>query len=237
MTRKTDVPAGAAGAVMPGRGPVGAERVGLFGGACDPPTRAHAVVGSRARDLGAGAGAWLVFVPASRSPFKDAAPTPDRHRLAMTERMAVGIERAAVWGDELARASGGSPSYWVETLRRAHAVAPHARLWFILGADQAAAFHRWREPREILALAQPIVVLREPIVSVERLLGELAAAGFWTDQELAEWCGSAVELPPIAGSATEAREVLASRGVDDPSVGRMLDAGVLAYIRENGLYG
>jgi nicotinate-nucleotide adenylyltransferase len=225
-----------AGGITPVPVPRGAERVVLFGGSFDPPTRAHARVGARARELGAGPGAWLVFVPAARSPFKGPAATDDRHRLAMVGLMAAGIERAGVWADEVERGGGGGPSYWVETLRRARSALPDARLWFVVGADQASSFHRWREPREILGMAQPIVVLREPIGSVERLLAELASTGFWSDADLAEWCGAVAEMTPIGGSATEVRGALGAGGQDAPAPEILLEPGVLGYIRDNGLY-
>lgn len=217
--------------------PAGAERVVLFGGSFDPPTLAHAAVGARARDLGAGPGAWLVLVPAARSPFKASAPTEDHHRIAMMGLAAGGIERAVVWTDEIDRTAGETPSYWVETLRRARAQLPDARLWFVLGADQAAAFHRWREPHEILELAAPIVVLRDPIGTAERLLEELVGAGFWSDVELAEWCGSVVEMEMVAGSATEVRRALAESGVGGAEIVGLLDPRVLGYVREHRLYG
>jgi nicotinate-nucleotide adenylyltransferase len=214
--------------------PAGADRVVLFGGSFDPPTRTHTAVADRARALGAGPDAWLVLVPAARSPLKDHAPTPDAHRLAMLRLAAAPLARAAVWTDELDRAD--SPSYWIDTLRRARALLPDARLWFIIGADQAAQFHRWRAPHEILRLAQPIVVLREPLGAADALLGALAETGVWSDEELAEWCGSVVDLSPTPGSATEAREMLAGPSPATAALAELLDDAVLAYITEHRLY-
>lgn len=216
------------------------ERVVFFGGSFDPPTLAHTTVAAQARELGAGPDAWLVFVPAARSPFKDAAPTTDAHRLAMLRLASADLDHAAVWTDELDRARLGSdpdaPSYWVDTLRRARELLPHARLWFIIGADQATSFHRWREPHEILQLAQPIVVLRDPLATADALQHAIAETAAWTDEELAEWCGSVVDLPTIPGSATEARELLASGDTHAPALQPLLAPAVLAYIREHALY-
>ncbi|MCC7390429.1 MAG: nicotinate-nicotinamide nucleotide adenylyltransferase [Phycisphaerales bacterium] len=224
--------------------PAGADRVVLFGGSFDPPTRTHTAVADRARALGAGPDAWLVLVPAARSPLKDHAPTPDAHRLAMLRLAAAPLDRAAVWTDELDRAHSAlhtashpaAPSYWIDTLRRARALLPDARLWFILGADQAAQFHRWRAPHEILRLAQPIVVLRGPLATIDALQHTIAETGVWSDEELAEWCGSVVDLPPTPGSATEARELLASPNPAPADLAELLDDAVLAYITEHRLY-
>lgn len=232
--------------------PMGTGEVVLFGGTFDPPTRAHIEVGVRARDTvaGPGGGAWLVFVPAARSPFKGASAASEADRVAMLELATQEVERAGVWTDEIdrtkafacAKGSGaggctaGGPSYWVETVQRARGVLGEGvRLWFVIGADQAGAFHKWRAAREIVACARPIVVLREPVGSIEELERMMRASGFWTETELTAWRGAVVDIPMQAGSATQVREALkiseSAEVLED-----LLDPRVLGYIREHGLY-
>ena len=181
------------------------------------------------------AGGWLVFVPAARSPLKDTAPTADPHRVKMVRLASRGVPRSAVWTDEVDRAarSPGEKSYWVDTLRRARSVLPAATaLRFLIGADQVLDFHRWRGPREILELAEAVVVLRPPVESVERLREGLRAARFWSDAEIDEWAMRVVDAPLLEMSATDVRAKLAAGSADVPE----LPPEVLEYIRRNGLY-
>src|SRR5690606_23971141 len=51
-------------------------------------------------------------------------------------------------------------SYTVDTLRTLRRDHPGLDLHFVLGADQLADFHRWREPEEVGRLAQLVVMAR-----------------------------------------------------------------------------
>jgi len=203
----------------------------LFGGTFDPPTRAHTAVGS----MFAAQTCVVLFVPAARSPHKDDAPgAPDADRVRMLEIALHDAPRRAVWTDELDR---GAPSYWVDTVRR-------AREWggargvrtgrFVIGADQAGAFHRWREGRWLFDHAEPAVVLRPPIDSIDRLVTALERTGAWSGDDLERWRSLVVEAPLIETSATTVRALL--HDGDDDTLREHLDDGVLAHIRERGLY-
>ncbi|MBK7403922.1 MAG: nicotinate-nicotinamide nucleotide adenylyltransferase [Phycisphaerales bacterium] len=229
-------PAGAPHPITPLPAPKGAEAIVLVGGTFDPPHRAHVELPALARDRAAGPGAWLVFVPAARSPCKAGLPTPAAERVMLLRLALAATPRAAIWTDEIDRADPGAPSYWVDTLRRAIAVRPESRFWFVIGADQAAAFHRWREPRAILALASPIVVPRAPTATAAALREELEASGFWSEAEVAHWLGALADVPPVVGSATEIRAALASEDPDAPVLHRLLDPAVLRAIRHAHLY-
>ena len=205
----------------------------LYGGVFDPPHRAHVELPRLARDRW-NPGAWLVYVPAARSPFKGNAWASDMQRVEMVRLCVRDLARAAVWTDEIDRAEAGEASYWVETVRRARGLmGTGAELRFLIGADQAVEFHRWREFREILIEAEPLVVLRPPLGDVAAFVDALHARGVWNEVEISQWTARIVEVPVIETSATQVRERL-SRGewpVD------ALDARVLAYIREHQLYG
>ncbi|MEM9165988.1 MAG: nicotinate-nicotinamide nucleotide adenylyltransferase [Planctomycetota bacterium] len=207
----------------------------LVGGTFDPPHIGHVVLPSRARDTTC-PDAALLFVPAARSPHKPAGPNvSDAERLDLV-RAAIGdVPNAAVWTDELDRAGAGTPSYWVETLRRLRSIAPDAGLRFVVGADQALALHRWRESAAILRLAQPVVLLRDPVETQHELLAGLEALGTWSASEVGTLAAQAADVGTFAGSSTEARRMLA----DDPENTRLeslLAPGVLEIIRERGLY-
>ena len=211
----------------------------LVGGSFDPPTRVHASIADRCRSAALDArspAAWIVFVPAARSPFKPDPPEADAHRAAMLRLVAESLPRAAVWTDEIDRATDTTPSYWIDTLRRARTLRPDARYWFLLGADQAAAFHLWRDAHEIIQLASPLVVLREPWTDARTLTAHLQQTGGWNDSELAMWQGAVLAMPAIPGSSTEVRTALTRRPRDAETLERLLDPAVLEYILSHRLY-
>ncbi|MBL8991177.1 MAG: hypothetical protein JNJ48_06310 [Phycisphaerae bacterium] len=221
----------------------------LFGGSFDPPHLAHVRQAALVRDrlaewLGVPADTlWILYTPAARSPHKDGPPTASPLQRVEMLRLALrALPASAVWTDELDRAAAdpSAASYSVDTAR-------HARGWldfqgrrdvqvrWLMGADQAAELHRWREPRSLVALAEPLVMLRPPEQTAAGLLERLRGAGFWRDEELAAWPARIVELPLSDASATEARRALAAG--DQAALQRLLDPRVLAFIRERGLYG
>ncbi len=193
-----------------------------------------------------------MMVPAARSPHKAVSPgAAGFERVAMLERGLedVGLDPKAVWTIELDR-SGGGPSYWVETVRQADKwvkrQAAVEQVRFVIGSDQLAAFDRWRDAHEILALAGPIVLVRcdadTPVdaavdeATIERVLGPIRASGHWSDEELALFADGFIIGQPIrAVSSTRVRELL----TQDPEAAELetlLTPGVLGVIREHGLY-
>ena len=216
----------------------------LVGGSFDPPHKGHVELPAAARDAALPAGT-LVFVPASRSPHKQVGPiASDADRCAMLEAASRDVANTAVWTDEIDRAAGGSASYWVDTLERARSVLGEAAdLRFVLGADQALALHRWREPRRILSLARPVVLLRPPVAGEAQLTEGLAALGFWEPDELRRLVSAVVDVGTIDVSSTRIRECLRGRGASgtlDPAahkkLGEMISPSVLDVIVARGLY-
>lgn len=211
----------------------------LVGGTFDPPHRAHTMLADRARSAVGMADAWLVFVPAAVSPFKQgAAQGAGAHdRVAMIGAAIRHLPRATVWTDEIDRAPAeNGPSYWVRTLERLRAmIGPVPCVRFIIGADQAEGFHKWREPARILELATPIVLPRTPLEESRQLQSALQDTGAWSADEIARWQGWMVEVGLLPEASTWIRQRLAS-GCEDRQLDGVLDPEVLAYIRRRGLY-
>jgi nicotinate-nucleotide adenylyltransferase len=141
-----------------GRDPrhAGPARVGIFGGTFDPPHFAHLALAEWARIELALDQVW--FVPAGEPPHKRrGAPSPARHRLAMTRLAVRGNPAFRVTPLECRRAG---PSYTVDTVRAFAAAHPRARLHLIMGADMLATFQHWREPAAIAARATLVVAVR-----------------------------------------------------------------------------
>lgn len=224
----------------------------LFGGSFDPPHRAHLEFARLIADSVAGSA--VVMVPAARSPFKiDEPGASGEDRVAMLRAgladVGLGPDRACVWTDELDR--GGATSYFIDTLRRARSVLPaNARLRFVIGSDQLAVFHRWRDAHAILSLASPLVLMRgggemaagHEVVDramTERVLAWLrreGGGGAWSDDEIALLAAGLIPGQNIADiSSTRVRALLAD-DPSSPSLGSLLTPGVLAFIRRHELY-
>jgi nicotinate-nucleotide adenylyltransferase len=198
----------------------------LFGGTFDPPHRAHLELPRIAADaVGA---EEVVYVPAARNPLKqDAEQSAGEHRLRMLELALAGRPGVRIATVELDR---GGPSWWVDTLELLAAAGdPGDRLLFLIGADQALDFHRWREWPRILELAEPVVMARPPL---DRRGLEAAFRRRYEPREAAWWAERIVEVPAVDASATEARRrIAAGEPVDD-----LVPPAVAEYARTHGLY-
>lgn len=229
----------------------------LFGGTFDPPHRAHVELPRRVRQsleqrAGVIGRAWLVYVPAARSPLKTSGPgASEEDRLAMV-RLAIGgagLERAGVWTDEIDRSraggDGAAPSYTIDTVERARRwldsrAAGPAALRLLIGADQAAQFHRWRRAREVIHLAEPVVMARRGDAGLAAasggVIGQMGASGFWGDDELEQWRARLMDDVVMDDSSTVVRAALRGAG-GGAGAAPEVEPGVLAYIRSRGLYG
>jgi len=138
-------------------------RIGVFGGAFDPPHAAHAALAKAAaaqRGLDR-----VIWVPTFAPPHKDAPAAPFAQRLAMAAALAALDDVSEVSDIE---ASLPPPSYTLHTLRalkarlaRAEGAGSPSHEWeLILGADNWAGFPRWHEPRAVLAEASIAVYPR-----------------------------------------------------------------------------
>ncbi len=132
-------------------------RLGLFGGTFDPPHIGHLLV---AQDVVEHLALdRLLFIPAGFPPHKTGKViSPAPLRVEMVQALTSGSEVFRVSEVELSRVG---PSYSVDTLRYFKDLHPDADIFFILGADQAAAFDTWQSPDEVASLATLVVMARE----------------------------------------------------------------------------
>lgn len=193
----------------------GSRRVGILGGTFDPFHLGHLVAAQDALEvLGLDR---LVFIPAGVPPHKPSeGVTPAELRLAMVRAGVEEDPRFEVSDEELRRPG---PSYTVDTLRGRRRSRPQDHLFLLVGADQAAGLHRWRESEELARLARLVILSRE---------GEEAprvAGGF--------------SPPPIHVPVTRV-DISSTRVRDRVATGRsiryLVPDAVAEIIREAGLY-
>lgn len=223
----------------------------LAGGTFDPPHVAHLAMAVQARDwtersVRAAGSAWLLLVPAARSPFKATGPiASDADRTAMLLLASADVDRVAVWTDEIDRAAAApqAASYTIDTATRLRAALDSAGgtgvgLRLLVGADQAVQFHKWREYQRLLALAEPIVLPRDPVSDGDALERAMAAGGAWTHAERAAWRARLLPVGLMPVSATQVRAGLAASATAEQKevARRALSPAVRAYIEEHGLY-
>jgi nicotinate-nucleotide adenylyltransferase len=194
------------------------QATGLFGGSFDPVHLAHLSLARCALDqLGLDRLLWL---PAGRPWQKTgrglASPA---HRRAMVELMIAGEPRFAVDDSELER---DGASYTIDTVRARLAARPHERLFLLIGQDQYARLHTWRDWQALVGLVTLAVAARDG--AAVQASPALAAV----PHRMAR-----IAMPPSRISSTEVRD-LASRGED---IRPMVGDAVAGYIARHCLYG
>jgi nicotinic acid mononucleotide adenylyltransferase len=203
-----------------------------------------------------------IFIPAAISPLKGRGPVvADEHRVAMLlahEGMTLNDQAptpwaSIVWTDEIdrarwhaARAPGAAaranaaspipPSYTIDTLERLRAAIPaRVALRLLIGADQAVKFDQWRRPRDVIALAEPLVMLRPPYTTPAHFLDALAQAGRSRAECLA-WARRLVPMEAHDDSSTRVRAMLRTHPPSELAQAAMIAPGVADYIERHGLY-
>jgi nicotinate-nucleotide adenylyltransferase len=193
-------------------------RIGCLFGTFDPPHNGHlAIAEHMLREHGLDQ-VWLVVTP--QNPFKtDQQLSPDQQRLAMV--------RLAVQGHPGLVASGfevdlPKPNYTVDSMRFMRHRWPDHSFDLIIGSDNLAVFHKWRDPENILEHHRLLVYPRE---GFKQHLAQSIYHGHPGVRVVAD-------APMLDLSSTRIREdIRAWHPVDD-----RLSPTVAAYIREHGLY-
>jgi nicotinate-nucleotide adenylyltransferase len=221
----------------------------VFGGSFDPPHFYHTIAPLSVAVRCYEKDAWVLYVPAARSPFKPQGPmASDKHRLAMLNLALDVPGPRSIWTDELDRAAWNrdrgvdGPSFMIDTLRRLRRVVPRrVELRLLIGSDQVRDFQKWKSPREIIRIAEPLVLAREPVTTASSLMASLDK-DFWTRAECRAWCKRLAPNFPIEQSSTELRDAIpgAPRDVRRwdkvPGLSGII-APVARYIVKHSLYG
>ena len=190
-------------------------RAGMFGGAFDPPHRAHVAL-ARAAIAQLRLDRLFVF-PTGDAWHKARTLTAAAHRLAMTRLAFAELPQVQVDERELRRAG---PTYSVDTLRELQSEHPGAQLVLLMGEDQAAGFASWHAWQEIASLAVLCVA------------GRGSGAGITALRALPGVRVETLRLPAMPESATEIRARLtAGQDITD-----LVEPAVASYIESHHLY-
>jgi len=196
-------------------------RVGILGGAFNPPHVGHLVCAQEALvqlDL-----ERVLFVPTGHAPHRDLEADPGGEaRLRMCEAAIEGDDRFAASRAELDREG---PSYTVETLRAMHEESPDDELFLMLGGDQAAALPDWHEPEAVLDLAT--------VAAVERVGYTRNAIGIKISGLKGAERVRYLDMPLMQVSSSSIRRRVA-KGLP---IRYLVPDRVVEYIESNGIYG
>ncbi|EYD77405.1 Nicotinate-nucleotide adenylyltransferase [Rubellimicrobium mesophilum DSM 19309] len=128
--------------------------MGLLGGSFDPPHEGHVRISEAAMArLGLD---WVWWVVSPGNPLKKEGPAPLARRIAAA-RALIGNPRIKVTDIE---ARFGT-RYTAETLARLRRLRPDVRFVWIMGSDNLAQLHQWRDWRHIME-GVPVAVMARP---------------------------------------------------------------------------
>ena len=197
-------------------------RIGVFGGAFDPPHNAHVALAEAALaqlDL-----AQLRIFPTGQAWHKAGVLSSPEDRLAMAQLAFGPLARVAVDARELLRPG---PTYTLDTLRELLHEQLDIQPVLIMGADQAADLPTWHGWREILSIA---------IISIADRAHSTGSEGRFDPQTLSDLPSNArfeaLTLAPMNVSSTELRRRVA-RGED---ISHLVSPAVARYIAQHNLY-
>jgi len=197
---------------------VAPQRIGIFGGAFDPPHRAHVALAQLAvTQLKLD---HLRIIPTGQAWHKPRRLSAASHRLAMA-RLAFADVAGAVVDERETRRTG--PSYTFETLRELRAEAPAAQWYLIIGADQARDLTGWQQWQEIVQSAT-ICVADRPHLTGDQV--QFDAERAYPQRFLR------LQMPALDIDATTIRRACAAGQDVSPLVG----ADVARYIADHHLY-
>ena len=198
------------------------KKMGVFGGAFDPPHNAHVAMAQTAlRELELDV---LHVIPTGQAWHKPRTLSAPEHRLAMT-RLAFGdMPRVVVDDREINRAG---PTFTIDTLQALQAENPASQLYLMMGADQFAAFRQWHQWQEIMQIAIICIASRARFDWSE---------GQFDTLKQPEKRLLTLQMPEMAVSATQIRQLIGGGLSENRVMADLLPDAVASYIAQHQLY-
>lgn len=211
--------------------------VGILGGTFDPPHRGHLNIAAMTLKSGAADEVWMMVSP--QSPFKTGQrKASPRDRVEMcrllledclhSDSSECGIDgvpadsllgKVSVSDFEL---SLPTPTYTANTLAALQREYPGVRFRWIVGADNIADFHKWRDPQTILS-DFGLIIYPRPGYPLENIPGDVIASSVILS-----------DMPEVEASSTKVRALIA-QGSEE--VARMTSPSVARYVSLHRIYG
>lgn len=198
-------------------------RIGVFGGAFDPPHNAHvALAGAAIAQFGLDT---LYVVPTGHAWHKSQALSAPAHRLAMARLAFESIPHVRVDEREVQRPG---PTFTIDTLLALQAENRDAQIYLFIGADQFAAFRQWHRWQDILDIA---------IICIAGRAQSMPAEPQFEAYEKRGNRFALLDLPLMPVSATQIRQLAASGVATAGEITRLVPEAVARYISLHQLYG
>ncbi len=199
------------------------ERIGIYGGAFNPPHWGHIRgVKYALETLGL---TKILVIPSCISPHKEIPPHSAAPRQRM-EMLQLALEHEQAVEASSIELDRGGTSYTWETIQQLRQQYPEAQLVLMVGTDMFLCIDTWKRYEEILKEVSVAVFYRgdkgeiDQIACKKRRLEELGASVH------------VVENPVTEISSTQLRRMLVFRCASP-----FLPKSVESYIRQHGLYG
>ena len=191
------------------------QRIGILGGAFDPPHNAHVAMAEAA--ISQFSLDELRVIPTGDAWHKPRDLSSGAHRAEMA-RLAFGhLSQVRIDETELNRQG---PSYTIDTLRALKDQLPEAQVFLFIGADQGKSLATWREIKEIAQSAIICVAEREIPGPPESVV---------PSHDIPT---QALKLPILPHSATQVR----ARVAQGQTIDSLVPQPVALYIQRHHLY-
>ncbi|WP_300073110.1 nicotinate-nucleotide adenylyltransferase [uncultured Ruegeria sp.] len=180
--------------------------IGLFGGSFDPPHQGHVHVTLEAMKAFGLDRVWWLVSPGN--PLKERGPAPSARRMAAAREM---MQHPRVEVTDIEALTGTRAT--ADTLAAMRRLYPQVRFVWLMGADNLAQFHRWKDWRQIMD-SVPVGVVARPgdRISARMSPAARAYAQYRIDGQARHLLGRAaapawcfVNVPMINVSSTEIR--------------------------------
>lgn len=132
------------------------QRIGILGGAFDPPQMGHLILAEYSRETLCID--HILFVPVADHPVKQGETRlPVKHRLAMLERAIKDNSSFSISRVDIDRQG---PHYSADTVKIIQGQYPQAQLYFVMGGDNLRSLPSWKRAQDLYQSCRLAVMKR-----------------------------------------------------------------------------